>query len=284
MVLSLNFELSVQSAHRPLYGLILDLQTVYTSLTHDDITALAGSAQSYLYFSRLTDAEFLYAPAQIALAACWMARIKRADGKTLSGADLVHTWLEAKTSKASKVRAEDAAQRDAMRGQHDALQTPAGAERASPQELASDEIQLAGFGMSMEDMKSLLQRIAALIGSVLAPSAQETDPPKPLLDMERVKSIDLRLRESLAMHEQAQHSRYVAVLTAALENAAPLTAKRRRSARASIPKTVIPSRASTITPVWPPSVRGGRRVPCCRLRASARMSSIGLQLARYVLV
>ena len=67
MVQSLDFELGIHGAHRALYGLILDIQTVMPQLTQEDLLLLAGKAQTYLHLSRLTDAEFLYTPSHICL-------------------------------------------------------------------------------------------------------------------------------------------------------------------------------------------------------------------------
>ncbi|KAG6879743.1 hypothetical protein C0992_012346 [Termitomyces sp. T32_za158] len=68
---SLGFEFAVWHAHRALWGIILDMQNHLGSLP--DHRSLYESALTYVRASRLTDAELIYTPSQIALAAFALA-------------------------------------------------------------------------------------------------------------------------------------------------------------------------------------------------------------------
>ncbi|KAK7463733.1 hypothetical protein VKT23_005670 [Stygiomarasmius scandens] len=84
---SLGFEFSVWHAHRALWGIWLDIQSL------SDVPADYAKSQSSVYdtalshvrASRLTDAEFIYTPSQIALAAF-----------SLAAPDVAQQWLESK--------------------------------------------------------------------------------------------------------------------------------------------------------------------------------------------
>lgn len=87
---SLGFEFWVRGADKPLRGWSLDLQT-----TPDSITAVQNSlptALQNMYASRGTDAEFLFAPSQVALA-CW-----RLAARELVDAYLVEQYAEAEAT------------------------------------------------------------------------------------------------------------------------------------------------------------------------------------------
>ncbi|KAF6766339.1 cyclin-like protein [Ephemerocybe angulata] len=88
---SLSFEFSVWHAHRALWGIWLDVQTLPDStvkLSPD----IYNSALSHIRASRLTDAEFVYTPSQIALAAF-----------SLAAPEVAARWLESKNSAAHTI-------------------------------------------------------------------------------------------------------------------------------------------------------------------------------------
>ncbi|KAG6842540.1 hypothetical protein C0991_000066 [Blastosporella zonata] len=68
---SLGFEFAIWHAHRALWGMILDIQNLPDS--PPDTRSLYESALTHVRASRLTDAELIYTPSQIALAALSLA-------------------------------------------------------------------------------------------------------------------------------------------------------------------------------------------------------------------
>ncbi|GAA5854174.1 hypothetical protein JCM8547_008254, partial [Rhodosporidiobolus lusitaniae] len=84
---SLKFEYKVYHAHLALQGLVIDMQTTGASLPA--LSAALPKAHSFIRSSRLTSAELLYSPSQIALA-CFR----------LADASLVNSWLSSKSSRA----------------------------------------------------------------------------------------------------------------------------------------------------------------------------------------
>ncbi|KAJ8515246.1 hypothetical protein ONZ45_g7289 [Pleurotus djamor] len=68
---SLEFEFAVWHAHRALWGIVLDIQSLPSSENGDDPSPIQIYDQALVHVreSRLTDAELLYTPSQIALAA-----------------------------------------------------------------------------------------------------------------------------------------------------------------------------------------------------------------------
>ncbi|KAG6832471.1 hypothetical protein H0H92_001517 [Tricholoma furcatifolium] len=80
---SLGFEFAVWHAHRALWGIILDVQNLSDSLS--DIKSLYESALAHVRASRLTDAELIYTPSQIAFAAL-----------SLTAPELAAQWSDSK--------------------------------------------------------------------------------------------------------------------------------------------------------------------------------------------
>ncbi|WFD32057.1 hypothetical protein MSPP1_003099 [Malassezia sp. CBS 17886] len=207
MVQSLGFELSVHDVHRALYGFILEIQTVDTSLTRDELVAFAGAVQPVLHLARLTDAEFIYAPAQIALAACWMSAAPRnvQAGGSLDGRALVRAWLDAKSQTGAALRISEKKQREAAREKLRALSksrsasaTPSAEGHAEPAaaELPDAALGAEGLGIPGDELVAILEDIARLVRA-----AADGDSTRPKLDMDHVKKIDLDLRACLAEFE-----------------------------------------------------------------------------------
>ncbi|KAI4523516.1 cyclin-like protein [Schizophyllum commune Loenen D] len=92
---SLGFEFSVWHAHRALWGIWLDLQTVPDAPPPDH--NIYQKALSHVAQSRLTDAELIYTPSQIAHACL-----------SLAAPNLAEQWLEAKFPSASPEKAASA--------------------------------------------------------------------------------------------------------------------------------------------------------------------------------
>ncbi|BGP16969.1 hypothetical protein JCM10213_007415 [Rhodosporidiobolus nylandii] len=86
---SLRFEYKVHHAHLALQGLILDMQAAGVDLA--TLTAAAPKAHALVRASRLTSVEFIYTPAQIALACFRLAEPSLAD-----------KWLGAKEERLEK--------------------------------------------------------------------------------------------------------------------------------------------------------------------------------------
>ncbi|KIM32422.1 hypothetical protein M408DRAFT_326994 [Serendipita vermifera MAFF 305830] len=88
---SLSFEFAVWHAHRAMWGLWLDFQTLPDSRP-EAIKDIYNAAIDHVRMSRLSDAEFIYAPSQIALAAFYLASEELAEqwakAKGLSPSDL----------------------------------------------------------------------------------------------------------------------------------------------------------------------------------------------------
>ncbi|KAF9270365.1 cyclin-like protein [Marasmius fiardii PR-910] len=87
---SLGFEFAVWHAHRALWGIWLDLQSLPDTPPNFEATMSPNysSAISYVRASRLTDAELVYTPSQIALACLYM-----------TNRDLALKWLRFKEAK-----------------------------------------------------------------------------------------------------------------------------------------------------------------------------------------
>ncbi|BGP25370.1 cyclin H [Rhodotorula toruloides] len=86
---SLHFEYKVHHAHLALSGLVLDLQTAGCDAS--SIASALPRAQAFCRTSRLTPAELVYTPSQIALACL-----------RLADPSLVDTWLSDKDSRRGK--------------------------------------------------------------------------------------------------------------------------------------------------------------------------------------
>lgn len=106
---SLQFEYAVTGAQRALYGLVLDLQSLKEDgPSREEVHKLVAGARTNLVNSRLTDAEFVYTPAQIALA-CIRA-IADPNGK-----EMVTRWLDVKESRLRAATLSAKAKRVALR-------------------------------------------------------------------------------------------------------------------------------------------------------------------------
>ncbi|KAF5355950.1 hypothetical protein D9756_003896 [Leucocoprinus leucothites] len=81
---SLNFEFTVWHAHRALWGIWLDLQSL-PDVDQNLSPSIHDTALNHIRASRLTDAELIYTPSQIALAAF-----------TLAAPDLALKWAQSK--------------------------------------------------------------------------------------------------------------------------------------------------------------------------------------------
>nr|VWO96741.1 CYCLIN domain-containing protein [Ganoderma boninense] len=81
---SLGFDFAVWHPHRSLWGIWLDIQTI-PDVAIDDLQKAHEAATAHVRAARLTDAEFVYAPSQIALA-CF----------SLASPTLASTWARAK--------------------------------------------------------------------------------------------------------------------------------------------------------------------------------------------
>lgn len=210
MVLSLHFELGVHGAQRALYGFILDIQTIMPQITREDLLAFAGSVQPYLHFSRLTDAEFLYAPTHIALASCWMCRVTPESSSAkavLDGRDIVMTWLKAKEQQGLRVFEQRRAEREAWRQKQQTFQHKPSS--FAPEEIREDvkdklDANKHPLVLSLHEITSVLDDIAEMIRCVI--TIVPGVPPKPSMDMERVKQIDLDLRGCLAAFDAMQQT------------------------------------------------------------------------------
>ncbi|CDR98850.1 hypothetical protein [Sporisorium scitamineum] len=202
---SLLFEYTVTGAHRALYGLLLDVQSLKDAVSREDLHKLAAESHSKLANSRLTDAEFIYTPSQIALA-CLRASVQP------KGKQLVSQWLDAKESTARSAVLTAKRQREKLREQESAraakakialarrTKGKAGA-KAAEDELALtssqptpavefDEslLQQQPLGMSRSDIEATLDEVEALINR--REVGGYTGNGKGAEDLERIKQID----------------------------------------------------------------------------------------------
>ncbi|QRW19058.1 Cyclin, C-terminal domain [Rhizoctonia solani] len=69
---SLNFEFSVWHAHRALWGIVLDIQSI-PEIDQESTKHTHSAALQHIRNSRLTDAELIYTPSQIAMACLYLA-------------------------------------------------------------------------------------------------------------------------------------------------------------------------------------------------------------------
>jgi len=86
---SLGFDFTVWHAHRALWGIWLDVQDI-PDIQMDELRQAHETALKHVRASRLTDAELIYAPAQIALA-CF----------SIASPSLASAWARAKSSSSS---------------------------------------------------------------------------------------------------------------------------------------------------------------------------------------
>lgn len=216
---SLQFEYAVVGAHRALYGLMLDIQTLAEPPSREAVHALAASSHSHLTNSRLTDAEFIYTPSQIALAC-----LRAAEGAQASGRDLVNRWLDSKearaktqslAAKAERVKeraleqerqnkaklaaAKRAKGKAGLKAAEDAIAAAAAAAASSapPPAVEYDDtvIELQPLGLSRTDLEKVLDEIEALFKAREA--GGYTGIGKGSDDIEQVKEIDKRQKQCM---------------------------------------------------------------------------------------
>jgi len=212
---SLQFEYAVTGAHRALYGLVLDLQSLKEGgPSREDVHKLAAEAQTNLTNSRLTDAEFIYTPAQIALA-CIRAVT------TPNGKELVSRWLDDKESRARAANLSAKATRSALREAERAraakakialarrTKGKAGAKAAedeiaaaasstapaAPVEFDDELLESRPLGMSRTELEQTLDEIEKLIKD--KETGGYTGHGKGNEDVERVKEIDKRQKQCM---------------------------------------------------------------------------------------
>lgn len=211
---SLSFEYSVTGAHRSLYGLILDLQSLKEGgLGREEIHKLAADAHGNLTNSRLTDAEFVYTPSQIALA-CVRAV------QSLNGKDIVGKWLDAKENLARQHMLEAKKRRQALREAESAraakakialarrTKGKAGAKAAEDEIAASTAaastevlefedtlLENQPLGMAREELEKTLDEIEKLIRA--RENGGFTGKSKGPEDLERIKEIDKRQKQCM---------------------------------------------------------------------------------------
>ncbi len=204
---SLQFEYAVTGAHRALYGLLLDLQSLPDNQApaREELHKIAAAAHARLSTSRLTDAEFVYTPSQIALAC---VRGAAPDTK------LVDNWINAKQSRARTVALAAKASRTALRDAETARAAKAkiaharrtkgkagakaaedqlAAAAATPQqnfEFDDAQIEADPLGMSIDELTRTLDEINALIDT--RETGGYTGHGKGAEDVDRVKEIDKR--------------------------------------------------------------------------------------------
>ncbi|EKM60956.1 uncharacterized protein PHACADRAFT_84769 [Phanerochaete carnosa HHB-10118-sp] len=86
---SLGFDFTIWHAHRALWGLWLDIQTL-SDIPLDDLSKAYDGALTSIRASRFTDAEFIYTPSQIALACL-----------SIASPALASAWLRSKSGQGS---------------------------------------------------------------------------------------------------------------------------------------------------------------------------------------
>lgn len=223
MVQSLSFELTVHSAHRALYGLVLDIQEVDKALTRDQITAFAAAAQQFLHVARLTDAEFIYSPTHIALASSLCI-----SGVKPTGQELVSTWLDAKELAALPLHKEQRKERIAWREKKQAVaeerhkaqeaqkkpksrkDVPEQAPPTPPAvEHSEAEIEAAPLGITRTELSGILAPLADTIMGFSDPAALQKGQVKPHINIDAAKVADLRVKECQVLVRASKESKCV---------------------------------------------------------------------------
>ncbi|SNX84761.1 related to Cyclin H [Melanopsichium pennsylvanicum] len=208
---SLNFEYAVHGAHRAVYGLVLDIQALSGGVAREQAHKLAAGAHANLGQSRLTDAEFVYTPSQIALAC---VRCTEGDGK-----HVVTKWLDAKEARARTSAVATKAKRNAFREAETMraakakialarrMKGKAGAKVAEDElaaaasepmvvmEFDDELLEKQPLGMSREELDKILDEIEELIKK--RESSGFTGQGKGAEDVERVKDIDKRQKQCM---------------------------------------------------------------------------------------
>lgn len=223
MVQSLSFELTVHSAHRALYGLVLDIQEVDKTLTRDQITAFAAAAQQFLHVARLTDVEFIYSPTHIALASSLCI-----SGVKPTGKELVSTWLDAKELAALPLHKEQRKERIAWREKKQAVveerhkaqeaqKKPKNRKDAPEQapptppavEHSEAEIEAAPLGITRAELSGILAPLADTIMGFSDPAALEKGQVRPHINIDVAKVADLRVKECQMLVRASKESKCV---------------------------------------------------------------------------
>ncbi|PWN54341.1 cyclin-like protein [Violaceomyces palustris] len=210
---SLGFQYGVHGAHRSLYGLILDAQALQPPPAREVLQTMVAASHSNLNNSRLTDAEFIYTPSQIALAC-----LRAAD---VNGRLIVGRWLDEKETLARSAMREAKAEREALREEERQRQKRvrveaarkvrgrAGAKAAEEEEKKQQEAQqalkvaefedqvtdAAPLGSTRKEIESTLDEIEALFRA--REKGGSTGVGKGAADLEKVKEIDKRLKECM---------------------------------------------------------------------------------------
>ncbi|SJX62210.1 related to Cyclin H [Sporisorium reilianum f. sp. reilianum] len=209
---SLLFEYAVTGAHRALYGLLLDVQALERAVSREQLHKLAADAHVKLASSRLTDAEFVYTPSQIALA-CLRAAAPP------TGRQVVTQWLDAKESLARTAALSAKRERQKLRDLETARAAKAKIALArrtkgkAGAKAAEDELALSStlppptvefddalldqhpLGMSRPDLDAALDAVEALIA--------QREHGKGAQDLERIKQIDVRQKQCMTLvHER----------------------------------------------------------------------------------
>lgn len=205
---SLAFEYAVTGAHRSLYGLLLDLQSIQigADMSREELHKLAAEAHAKLAKTRLTDAEFVYTPSQIGLAC-----IRAVEPK---GKHIVAAWLDSKQKTASSAALAAKRHRQAVREQESqrvarakiafarrtkglpgakAVEDQLAAESsATTQEVEFDDSLLhhQPLGMSRDQLEATLDQIEQLIHQ--REIGGYTGKGTGAQDLERIKQIDAR--------------------------------------------------------------------------------------------
>lgn len=221
---SLQFEYSVTGAQRALYGLILDLQSLEGGPSREQLHKLAAESHKNLTNSRLTDAEFIYTPSQIALACIRAAAASSEEegapaAATSTSRNVVDQWLDAKENRARAAVLAAKAKRQALREAESARSAKArialarrtkgkAGVKAVEDELASasnqptpvvefdDELLNAQpLGMHRVELEKVLDEIESLIKN--RENGGFTGHGKGADDLERIKEIDKRQKQCM---------------------------------------------------------------------------------------
>lgn len=201
---SLSFEYGVVGAQRAVYGLILDIQSLGAGLTREEVSKLAEGARGKVASSRLTDAEFVYSPSQIALA-CLRSSSEK-------GREIVSAWLDAKSTLASQAALNGKKERQALRqqelvraakvkqalarrsktklGAKPSTENPSPPTDVSEYEFDDTLLTTQPLGMPRSDLEAVLDDIEALITQ--REVGGYTGQGKGADDLERIKAIDAR--------------------------------------------------------------------------------------------
>lgn len=196
---ALDFEYAAHGVHRALNGLLIDMLHVSSDEGETKLDeATTAEARKFASSSRLTDAEFLFAPAPIAYACV---------RKTGKGKALCARWLDETSKRAREVRRREMEERQNWRKELKRKEAeveeeqrrkkqsgPKGkaiengpaslADESAKGEYDESELEERPLGLTLDELEAVAQQIGEMIDA--------TEAQKAILTADKMKDIDRR--------------------------------------------------------------------------------------------